>query len=140
MVDEKVTRIAVLYGLIALLATAVNIGVQAAVVHLYQGGGYLQLSVLAGTAVGLPIKYMLEKKFIFLFTADSIAHDTRLFVIYSFLGIFTTALFWGIEYLFHVVFGTDAMRYTGAAIGLTLGYVIKYHMDKHWVFRPGASA
>lgn len=140
MAGKRITRIAVLYGLIAVLATAVNIGVQAAVVHFYQGRAYLQLSVLLGTAAGLPIKYVLEKKFIFLFTANDMAHDTRLFVIYSFLGLFTTALFWGIEYLFHVAFGTDAMRYTGAAIGLTLGYVIKYHMDKHWVFRPGAAA
>lgn len=137
---KKVTRIAALYTAIALLATVVNIGVQALVVHLYQGLAYLQMSVLAGTAAGLPVKYVLEKKFIFLFTARDLGHDSRLFVLYSFLGVFTTALFWGIEYLFHVWFGTDLMRYAGAALGLALGYTIKYHLDKRWVFRMEASA
>lgn len=137
---KKVTRIALQYSAIALLATAVNIGCQALVVHFYRGAGHLELSVLAGTAAGLPIKYVLEKKLIFRFSANNLGHDTRLFVIYSFLGIFTTALFWGTEYLFHVWFGTDAMRYAGAALGLTLGYTIKYQMDKHWVFRPEAVA
>lgn len=132
---KKITRIATLYSAIALLATAVNIGCQALVVALYQGAGHIQLSVLAGTAAGLPIKYVLEKKFIFLFTANGLGHDTRLFAIYSFLGVFTTTLFWGIEYLFHLWFGTDTMRYAGAALGLALGYTLKYHMDKHWVFR-----
>jgi putative flippase GtrA len=135
---KKISQIALLYSAIALLATVVNIGCQALVVHFYQGEGYLPISVLAGTAAGLPIKYVLEKKFIFLFTANDLGHDTRLFVIYSFLGVFTTALFWGIEYLFHVWFGTDVMRYVGAVLGLTLGYTIKYHMDKHWVFRQEA--
>lgn len=137
---RKINQIALIYSVIALLATAVNIGCQALVVHFYQGESYLPISVLVGTAAGLPIKYVLEKKFIFLFTAHDLGHDTRLFVIYSFLGVFTTALFWGIEYLFHVWFGTDAMRYVGAVLGLTLGYTLKYHMDKHWVFRQGASA
>ncbi len=136
---RKISQIALLYSAIALFSTAVNISCQALVVNLYQSSGYLPISVLAGTAAGLPIKYVLEKKYIFLFTANDLEHDTRLFVIYSFLGVFTTALFWGIEYLFHVWFGSDAMRYAGAALGLTLGYTIKYHMDKHWVFRPEAS-
>jgi putative flippase GtrA len=135
----KVKKIVTLYAAIALLATAVNISCQALVVHLYKGEGYLPISVLVGTAAGLPIKYILEKKLIFSFTSKNLKHDTRLFMVYSFLGVFTTALFWGIEYLFHVWFGTDVMRYLGAAIGLTLGYFIKYHMDKHWVFKQEPS-
>lgn len=131
----RLSRIAISYALIAILATAVNIACQAAVVALYQGPAYLQLSVLVGTAAGLPVKYVLEKKCIFSFTADNLAHDTRLFLLYSFLGIFTTALFWGIEYLFHIWFGTDTMRYVGAGVGLSLGYIIKYQLDKRWVFR-----
>ncbi len=132
---KQLSRIAVVYALIALLATAINIACQAAVVYFYQGPYYLQLSVLTGTAAGLPVKYVLEKKCIFSFTADNLAHDTRLFFLYSFLGVFTTALFWGIEYLFHIWFGTDTMRYVGAAVGLSIGYIIKYQLDKHWVFR-----
>lgn len=131
---KNVARIAGLYAVFAVLATAVNIGTQALVIWLYAGAYAVPLSVLMGTAAGLPVKYVLEKRHIFSFEADNLAHDGRMFVLYSTMGVFTTALFWGVEWVFHVVFGTDAMRYLGGAIGLTLGYAIKYHLDKRYVF------
>lgn len=127
-------RIAMLYAVFYAIATAVNIGCQALVILLYNGAFAVPLSILAGTAVGLPTKYVLEKCNIFSFESDNLAHDGRLFALYSFLCVFTTALFWGVEYAFHTVFGTDAMRYLGGAIGLTLGYAIKYRLDKRFVF------
>jgi putative flippase GtrA len=57
---------------------------------------------------------------------------------YVFFGIFTTLLFWGIEYLFHAAFRSDAMRYLGGAAGLALGSYIKYHLDKRFVFTRAA--
>ena len=131
---KAVARIAATYALIAVVATAANIGCQALVNEVYHGPFAVPLSVLVGTAAGLPIKYVLEKRFIFAFRADNLKHDGRLFMLYTFFGIFTTALFWGIEAAFHFAFRTDAMRYLGGAIGLSLGYWIKYHLDKHFVF------
>ena len=132
-------RIAVLYTLIAALATAANIGAQVLVIALYRGPWAVPLSVLVGTGVGLPIRYLLEKRHIFAFQSDGLAHDGRLFVLYTGLGVFTTALFWGIEFAFHWAFRSDGMRYLGGAIGLSLGYWIKYHLDKRFVFvRPAA--
>jgi putative flippase GtrA len=131
---KGVVRLAVLYSVFAAIATAANIGTQALVIWLYQGPYAVPLSILVGTAAGLPIKYVLEKRHIFGFESENLAHDGRLFVLYTAMGVFTTALFWGIEYAFHHVFGTDAMRYLGGVIGLTLGYVIKYHLDKRFVF------
>ncbi len=131
---KSIARIAVLYAVFAVIATAVNIGCQALVIWLYKGSFAVPLSILVGTAAGLPIKYVLEKRHIFSFESDNLAHDGRLFALYSFMGVFTTALFWGVEYSFQQVFGTDAMRYLGGAIGLTLGYIIKYHLDKRYVF------
>ena len=132
---KGVVRIAVLYAVFAAIATAANIGCQALVIWVYKGPYAVALSILAGTAAGLPIKYVLEKRHIFSFESDNLAHDGRMFALYSFMGVFTTALFWGVEYAFHQAFGTDAMRYLGGAIGLALGYVIKYHLDKRYVFR-----
>ena len=134
-------RIGVLYAVFAALATFANLGAQALVVWLYRGAYAIEISILAGTAVGLLIKYILDKRHIFGFQADSLGHDSKLFVLYSLMGVLTTALFWGIEYAFHWLFGTDAMRYLGGAIGLGLGYVIKYHLDKRYVFvtRPSAA-
>ena len=131
-----VTRIALLYAAFAALATVANLLTQAAVVWAYRGPYALPLSVLAGTAVGLPIKYVLEKRHIFAFQAESLSHDGHMFIIYSAMGVLTTLMFWGVEYAFHVVFGTDAMRYLGGAIGLSVGYVIKYQLDKRYVFIP----
>lgn len=138
---KGVARLALLYAVFAVIATAANIGCQALVIWVYQGPYAVPLSILVGTAAGLPIKYVLEKRHIFGFESDNLAHDGRLFMLYSAMGVFTTALFWGIEYAFHHAFGTDAMRYLGGTIGLTLGYIIKYHLDKRFVFvnRPPAS-
>ena len=137
---KGVVRLAVLYSVFAAIATAANIGCQALVIWLYQGPYAVPLSILVGTAAGLPIKYVLEKRHIFGFESENLAHDGRLFVLYTAMGVFTTALFWGIEYAFHYVFGTDAMRYLGGVIGLTLGYVIKYHLDKRFVFVNSTTA
>lgn len=135
-----VARIAVLYALFAVVATAANIGCQAAVIWLYGGSYAVPLSILVGTAAGLPIKYVLEKRHIFEFESNDLVHDGRLFMLYSAMGVFTTALFWGIEFTFQFVFGTDRMRYLGGIIGLTVGYVIKYHLDKRFVFVDSAAA
>jgi hypothetical protein len=131
---KSVAHIAGLYTVFAMLATAVNIGSQAMVISLYHGAYALPLSILVGTAAGLPVKYVLEKRHIFSFESDSLAHDSKMFALYSFMGVFTTALFWGVEYGFHQMFGTDAMRYLGGAIGLIMGYAIKYPLDKRFVF------
>lgn len=132
---KGVARLAVLYAAFALIAIVVNIGCQAFVIWIYKGVFAVQMSVLVGTAAGLPVKYVLEKRHIFGFESQNLAHDGRVFLLYSFMGVFTTALFWGVEYGFHTAFGTDSMRYVGGAIGLTIGNIVKYHLDKRYVFR-----
>lgn len=127
-------RIASLYALFAGIAIVVNIGVQALAIWSYRGPYAVPLSVLLGTAAGLPVKYVLEKRHVFGFRSEGLVHDGRMFFLYSFLGVFTTLLFWGIEYAFHVAFRSDAMRYLGGAIGLVCGNVIKYRLDKRYVF------
>lgn len=131
---RAVARIAFLYSVFAALATAANLATQAFVISVYSGAYPIELSILAGTAAGLPIKYILEKRHIFEFESESLTHDGKLFITYSLLGVFTTAIFWGTEFAFQWIFGTDFMRYLGGAIGLTLGYMIKYHLDKQFVF------
>jgi putative flippase GtrA len=128
-------RIALVYAMVSAIATIANLGTQALAIWLYKGAYSVELSVLAGTAMGFPIKYVLEKKYVFEFKAISLGHDTRLFILYGLMGVFTTIIFWGIEFLFQYIYGTDAMRYMGGAIGLTIGSYIKYHLDKRFVFK-----
>ena len=127
-------RIVLLYVVFAAITTAVNIGCQALSIWLYSGPHAVPISVLVGTAAGLPLKYVLEKKYVFEFASDNLAHDGRMFVLYSLMGVLTTLLFWGVEYTFERAFGTDGMRYLGGAIGLALGYAIKYRLDLRFVF------
>lgn len=133
--NKTAAGIAFAYALVSMLGTIANIGMQAFFIWLYTGPYAVELSVLLGTAVGFPIKYVLEKKHVFDFKAKSLGHDTRLFILYGFMGVFTTAIFWGIEFAFHDLFGTNAMRYLGGAIGLTIGSYVKYQLDKRFVFK-----
>jgi len=126
--------IAVLYSLFAAFSTAINIGCQMLAIWLYKGPYAVEVSILVGTAAGLPLRYLLEKRYIFAFKSNDIAHDGRLFVLYTFMGVFTTAIFWGVEYAFHLMFATDTMRYVGGVIGLAIGFYIKYQLDKKYVF------
>jgi putative flippase GtrA len=89
---------------------------------------------MVGTAVGLVIKYILDKKYIFQFRAKNISHDSFTFFLYTVMGIFTTIIFWGFEYAFDYIYDTKEMRYLGGIIGLAIGYYVKYKLDKRFVF------
>lgn len=134
---KKALTIAVLYTLFAAFSTAINIGAQMLSMWLYKGIYAVEISILVGTAAGLPLRYVLEKRHIFAFESNNLAHDGRLFVLYSFMGVFTTAIFWGVEYAFQLIFATDTMRYIGGVIGLAIGFYVKYQLDKKFVFVSG---
>ena len=50
------------------------------------------------------------------------------------MGIFTTIIFWGTEIIFNTLSQSPYAKYLGAVIGLSIGYVIKYFLDKKYVF------
>lgn len=129
------TKLAINYAIFALIATATNIGAQDIVIGIYSGAFNILLSVVVGTGVGLVVKYVLDKRYIFCFRARSVAHDTQTFALYTIMGLVTTVVFWGFEFGFHYVFQTKEMRYLGGIIGLAIGYLTKYHLDKRYVFR-----
>lgn len=129
-----VLKIAVLYTLFAVFSIVINIGSQMLSIWVYKGLFSVEISILVGTAMGLPLRYFLEKKYIFDFTSKNLAHDGKLFVFYSAMGIITTLIFWGTEYAFHLIYDTDFMRYLGGIIGLSIGFYVKYQLDKKYVF------
>lgn len=132
-------KLAVIYTIIACIATAANIGAQEIAVRLYGGPLQVELAVAVGTAVGLVLKYVLDKAYIFGFRARDTLHDAQTFVLYTAMGVATTFLFWGFELGFNYLFQTKPMRYLGGLIGLALGYWAKYHLDKRFVFRTQPS-
>lgn len=133
-------RLVIVYALLAVIATAANIGAQDLALRIYGGAYAIGVSVLVGTLVGLLLKYVLDKRFIFGFQARSVGHDSKVFVLYAGVGGLTTLVFWGFEFSFHLMFGTREMRYLGGVIGLALGYLLKYQLDKRFVFRQAGSS
>ena len=135
----KMASLVVRYALFAGIAMLVNLAVQRLVLA---GGANLFWyagAVGAGTIGGLFTKYLLDKHWIF--------HDREVaglqqhgeqFTRYAFMGLFTTAIFWGSETAFWLIGKTDLMREIGAILGLTVGYVIKYQLDSRYVFNRGA--
>lgn len=127
-------KIAVSYALFALIATVVNIASQDIFLRLYSGDLDIGISILVGTATGLVVKYLLDKKYIFRFQTRNALHDTQIFTLYTVMGLLTTLVFWGFEFGFELLYQTKAMRYLGGVIGLAIGYLIKYQLDKRYVF------
>ncbi|MBI3101419.1 MAG: GtrA family protein [Burkholderiales bacterium] len=131
------SKLAISYAIFALIATAANISAQDLLIRTYSGEFSVIASVTLGTGVGLVVKYILDKHYIFRFQARSVGHDTRIFALYTVMGMATTMIFWGFEFGFHHVFETKEMRYLGGVLGLSIGYLAKYHLDKRYVFRAG---
>lgn len=128
-------RLAITYVILALIATAANIGAQDLMVRLYTGTFDILASVVMGTGIGLVVKYYLDKRYIFRFRARNAAHDGRTFALYTLMGLATTVIFWAFEFGFQHVFETKEMRYLGGIIGLSIGYLTKYQLDKRYVFQ-----
>ena len=130
------TRLAALYVFFAATSTAANIAAQWLTSRL--AGGFhheIYLSIAVGTLIGLAVKYVLDKRWIFRYVSRSTSHDAKLFVLYTAMGGITTVVFWGTELAFQWAFGSESMRYVGAVVGLAVGYVIKYQLDRRFVFR-----
>ena len=122
------------YTLFAVVSTLFNLFFQYCVFQVYGGFGSLYMAMAAGTLVGLLTKYVLDKKYIFYHTPKDKKDDVGKFMLYSCMGVLTTIIFWGTEIGFNAVFTSPEAKYVGAVIGLTTGYVIKYFLDKKFVF------
>lgn len=128
-------KLAIMYTIFAIIATITNIWAQDLTFRIYQGTYELWLGIFVGTAVGLVVKYFLDKRYIFQYQTQSITHGSKTFYLYSLMGVFTTIIFWGFEYTFDAIYQTKEMRYVGGVIGLAIGYYVKYQLDKRYVFK-----
>lgn len=122
------------YSLFAVIATIVNLLVQELSLWVYSDRFALYVAILAGTLAGLYTKFILDKRYIFRFQTEGLGEHGKHFLLYSFMGVFTTMIFWGMELGFEFLFETKLMRYIGAVLGLSIGYWVKYQLDKRFVF------
>lgn len=129
------------FCLCAIIAIVINIVMQIISLELYNGEFSLFIAMSFGTLGGLIAKYFLDKNFIFGQQTSNISEDGVQFFIYSMLGVITTAIFWGVEISFDYLFDSPMAKYVGAVTGLSIGYTLKYFLDRRYVFvsREGVS-
>lgn len=92
-------------------------------------------SVSPSVPVPAPGSYILDRRWIF--HVPALKYQGLDFSLYVLTGMFTASIFRGMELTFHHLFGTAFMRDLGAALSLTIGYVIKYRLDKRFIFGRG---
>ncbi len=128
------------YAFFAFLATLANLAIQRLVLWFGDSGILFAMAVGAGTIVGLVLKYFLDKRWIFGDMSTGVKAHGKKFLLYTAMGIITTAIFWVTETAFWLVWEIDVMREVGAVIGLSIGYVVKYNLDRQYVFSNGRLA
>lgn len=121
------------YVAFCLVALASNVLVQAIFHELLHSPNWL--SIGSGTATALILKYILDRNYIFYANDKGLSGDLYRFYIYTLFGLFTTLLFWAVEWTFIKLFSNQYARYIGATVGASIGYVLKYLMDRRWVFK-----
>ena len=129
--------LALRYAAFAAIAIVINLATQAVALRIYSGPFALTIAIFLGIATALPVKYLLDKRWIFFDGASGLAAHGRRFVLYTTTGVFTTAIFWGLENAFDALTPDGRYRFVGAAIGLVIGYVTKFCLDRRYVFRGG---
>ncbi len=122
------------YIIFAGISTLFNLSFQYLSFLFYSNFDALYVAMFIGTLAGLVVKYVLDKKFIFYHEVKDKKDDAKKFALYSLMGVFTTIIFWGTEIAFDALSQDPNAKYLGAVIGLSIGYVIKYFLDKKFVF------
>ena len=123
------------YSFFALIATIINLFTQFISLAIYSQDFSLYIAMFFGTLTGLIVKYILDKKYIFYYVVKDKKEDSQKFILYSIMGVFTTLIFWGFEIGFDYIFDSEIAKYIGAIIGLSVGYITKYFLDKKFVFK-----
>ena len=123
------------YSLFALIAIIINLFTQFISLAIYSQDFSLYIAMFFGTLTGLIAKYILDKKYIFYYVVKDKKEDSQKFILYSIMGVFTTLIFWGFEIGFDYIFDSEIAKYIGAIIGLSIGYITKYFLDKKFVFK-----
>lgn len=116
------------------IATLVNLAAQEVCVRAIPAAP-LMISILAGTAAGFLVKYVLDKWYVFYDAYSSAREEARKVTIYALLSVFTTCIFWAVELAAWMIWGTSFAKYSGAVVGLAIGYTVKYFLDLRYVFK-----
>jgi putative flippase GtrA len=122
------------YIAFAVLATLANLATQELVFRLAPVAP-LTLSIVAGTAAGFVLKYVLDKRWVFDDAYDGHREELQKITLYGAFSVLTTLVFWSFEVSFWMIWQTDFAKYAGAVLGLAVGYIAKFVLDRAFVFK-----
>jgi putative flippase GtrA len=121
------------YVAIAVGTSIANLATQALSLQLWPAIP-LMLSILAGTAVGFALKYVFDKLYIFDDGYAGAAAEAKKVSLYAAMSVITTLIFWGTEAGFWYASHSHGWKYVGGALGLAIGNLVKYRLDRRFVF------
>ena len=122
------------YVLFAIMATLANLATQEIAIRTAPVAP-LTVSIVMGTAAGFVLKYWLDKKWVFDDGYSGHRQELQKITLYGAFSVLTTLVFWGFEVAFWVIWRTDFAKYTGAVLGLAIGYAAKFMLDRTFVFK-----
>ncbi len=125
--------IATKYFLFAIISTLVNLISQFFTFSLLDYEYEIYIAIANGTIAGLLVKYLLDKYYIFNLNVREYSSKNT-FVPYIFTSILTTIIFWFTELWFIKYIQISYTEYIGAMVGLSIGYTLKYFLDRSFVF------
>ena len=145
---KRKTRQYLLYILFAFISTFINLVTQLIVEYFfllsyqpyYNKIVYqtitlgLIFKICIATFISFLFKFFVDKLVIFNDNTKEIIKNLKKITIYAFFAIFTTAIFWGFELLFKLLFDFRYSEYLGGFIGLIFGYTLKFILDTRYVF------
>jgi putative flippase GtrA len=142
------------YSIFAALATGINLLVQLlftlagralwaekvlpfSVFHttVLAGDAVYWTALVAGTGAGFLVKYVLDKNFIFHHRSVSAGAGVATILLYGVTAVITTLVFWSVQWAFTLWGPEEFWKYVGGLCGLIPGYLLKYVLDKRFVFR-----
>ena len=125
--------IATRYILFAILSTLVNLFSQFLTFVILDYEYKIYIAIANGTITGLLVKYLLDKYYIFNLNVKEYS-STNTFMPYILTSILTTIIFCITELWFIYYIQIPYTEYIGAIVGLSMGYTLKYFLDRNFVF------
>tara|TARA_B100000700_G_C14986868_1_gene829284 strand:- start:1151 stop:1543 length:393 start_codon:yes stop_codon:yes gene_type:complete len=121
------------YILFAILSTLVNLFSQFLTFLILDYEYEIYIAIASGTITGLLVKYLLDKYYIFNLKVREY-RSKNTFVPYILTSVLTTIIFWFTELWFINNIQISNTEYIGAMVGLSIGYTLKYFLDRNFVF------
>ena len=95
----------------------------------------LMVSIVVGTGFGFVVKYGIDKTWTFREAYTTHTEETQRITLSGLFSVLTTMIFWAFELGVYASWQTDFAKYTGAILGLGIGYTVKFWLDRRHVFR-----